>query len=202
MPRWRVIVSRIGNVDPIDVPAWALTGHVEEAVFETGSAQADAREAFRAAAKMARKAREPFSPHVTILFDELVVLRGYVHARVEWPFPACFWRWLDKFSANTRGRLDPICTPGTIEHVSLWAENGKKIRLVLDKERRESIRYLLLTLLGAAPDLGLHRADEDSLYGYAALVAWSAAQPDLILTSSRRHALDTCLSVLDALVQP
>lgn len=209
MPRWRVIVSRIGVV-PTD---WRndrvldRSGCVYEAIVNATDESPGAAEAFRAAAEMIHAQGDTLSPlHLQVHLEdgdhELVVLSDYVHARLEWPFPAFFWSWLDRFSTETRARLDPMTTASVLEPLAKWAELGKKIRLVLDDERRAEIRHLVLSLLPVVPGLGLQQVDMDELYFGIARVAWLAAQPDMVLTPDRQRTLDVVLSALSALVQP
>ena len=203
MPRWRVIVSRIGKV-PVD---WRKdrvldeSGCVfEEVVDEPGMA-------FRVAAELLNAQDDSLSPsylqvHMEDGVNELTVLSNYVRAEVEWPFPSIFWRWVDQFSASTRARLDPETTASIIEVVAKWAVLGKKIRLVLDDERRREAKSLVLALLPVVPDLGLGEADKGELYLQLARVAWLAAQPDMVLTGERQRALDVVLSTISDLIQP
>ena len=209
MPRWRVIVSRIGVVPP----DWRndrdldRSGCVYEAIVDPTDKSPGAAEAFRAAAEMLHAQGDTITPlHLQVHLENgahrLVILSDYVHARLEWPFPAFFWSWLDRFSTETRARLDPVTTASVIEPLTKWAELGKKIRLVLDDERRKEIRHLVLSLLPVVPGLGLQQVDKDALYFDVARVAWLAAQPDMVLTGDRQRALDVVLSALSALVQP
>lgn len=209
MPRWRVIVSRIGLV-PTD---WRndrvldRSDCVYEATIDATDRSPGAAETFRAAAEMIHAQGDTITPlhlqvHLEDAEQQLTVLSDYVHAKLEWPFPATFWRSVDKFSTETRARLDPMTTASVLEPLAKWAELGKKIRLLLDDERRAEIRRLVLSLLPVVPDLGLQQVDKDKLYFELARVAWLAAQPDMVLTADRQRALDVVLSALSALVQP
>lgn len=206
MPRWRVIVSRIGKV-PLDWRKDCVldrSGCVfEKVVDEPGRA-------FRVAAEMLHAQDHSLTPsdgrylqiHMEDGANELTVLSDYVRAEVEWPFPAFFWRWVDQFSASTRARLDPETTASVIGVVAKWAVLGKKIRLVFDDERRGEVKRLVLALLPVIPDLGLGEADKGELYLQLARVAWLAAQPDMVLTGERQRALDVVLSTISDLIQP
>jgi len=203
MPRWRVIVSRIGKV-PLD---WRKDRVLDrsECVFE--EVVDEPGRAFRAAAEMLRARDHSLSPsylqvHMEDDDNELTILSDYVRAEVEWPFPSLFWRWVDQFSTSTRARLDPETTASIIEVVAKWAVLGKKIRLVLDDERRREVKSLVLALLPVVPDLGLGEADKGELYLQLARVAWLAAQPDMVLTGERQRALDVVLSTISDLIQP
>lgn len=200
MPRWRVIVSRIG-----DVPTDWRDNH--ERIVEATDKSPGAAEAFRAAAEMVHDLGKTITPlylqvHLENGVQALTILSNYVHARLEWPFPEAVWRWVDKFSDATRARLDPETTARVVEPLAKWAELGKKVHLVLDDERRAEVRLLVLSLLPAVPGLGLHQVDKDALYFDIARVAWLAAQPDMVLTADRQRSLDVVLSALSALVQP
>lgn len=207
MPCWRVIVSRIGRVrlDWQEDYTLVSSGLINETYIETegkAPSAAAAAEAVRKAAWMLAEVGNTFSPpHLQVYFDDLTVLDGYINSRLEWPFPDFFWRWADKFSSETRARLDPVSAAGCTELVAKWAELGKKIRLVLDDERRNEVQYLVRTLLPVIPGLGLQPADREAVYEAVARVAWLSAQPDLILTAGRQQSLDVVLSTLDALIR-
>lgn len=205
MPRWSIIVSRIGHVSR-DYTSDHLVSRsecVKERTVDSTLTDPGAIGAFRAAAEMLKAEGETITPlHLQIYLEDLCVLDNYVHSRVEWPFPTFFWKWVDVYSTETRARLCPVSTSNLIGLITRWSELGKKIRLVLDDERREEARRLVLALLPVIPDLGLGPADKDRLYRSTALIAWLAAQPDMVLTSERQRALDDVLSALDALIKP
>lgn len=204
MPIWRIIVSTIGPMPPDYTTdrIFAKCGFVEERSIDTETDANHAASAFRAAAEMLRVTRGGMPPYVQIYLDDLTVLEGYKTATLEWPFPAFFWRWADKYSTETRARLDPVTTGGILPRIIEWAELGKKIRLIYTEDRRFDLRILLLSLLSVIPDLGLQPADKERLYTSTARIAWLSAQPDMILTPQRQKSLDDVLSTLDALIRP
>lgn len=204
MPRWRVIVSRIGRVSKqfLEDKMVMGSGTVREFIVDSTDKDNGAVAAFRQAAEAVRDEGLHTTPlAVQIYLDELTVIDGYVTARVEWPVPAFFWRAADVLSTETRARLDPVTAAYLIPVIERWSQLGRKIRLVLDDDRREDVQKLCLALLPAVPELGLSDVDRARLYNSLALVAWLGAQPDMILTADRQRALDDVLSTLDALVR-
>lgn len=178
---------------------WRVTVNSEGKVFETGPDEDRAADTFRAVADLAAAIDDVV--HVHVSFADLVVLDGDVTARVEWPFPAFFWRWLDRLTEKNHARFDPVTAAVLTGDVTRWTEDGRKNRLLLDDDRRESLRRVVLALLAAGPELGLDEGERDDLYESMALICWASAQPDLILSNRRKEALNLVLSTADDLIQ-
>lgn len=173
-------------------------------VYETGNENPYV-DAVKAASVFLNRPRvEGCDPFLRIQVDGLTLHDGEVHTRVRWPFPAFFWRRVDRHKAMTSAELvsERHCTAYR-KLMNLWLEDGQKVHLVMTDERRDHLQDLVGAVLPLLSEVGASDADREMIYRDAALCLWMSVQKNLPLDDARKGSLNRVLSLLDdTLVSP
>lgn len=164
-------------------------------------------DAVRAASAFLNRPRvKGCNPFLRIEVDGLTLHDDEVYTRVRWPFPAFFWRRVDRHKAMTSAEL---VTDAHMDYVAfrstmnLWLEDGQKVHLVMTEERRDNLQDLVGAVLPLLSEVGASDADREMIYRDAALCLWMSVQKNLPLDDARKGSLNRVLSLLDdTLVSP